>query len=351
MDKDKIRANVDKVYGDMASAMAVAMAYLGVETGLFECLKGKGALTLDEVTKQSGLDSRYVEEWLKGMASVGYLDYDPANETFTLTPELSYLIASEGTDHYMSGMFLMMPHLMRVAPQVAQAFKQGGGVRFQEIGADGVKALDALNAGLYAHRFSDYWLGAVPGLVERLENGARILDVGCGVGRVCVALSRAYPNSEVTGLDPDTESIRQARAIAAQAGLEGGIDFVAQTTGELDAGQGFDLITLCDCLHDFAEPGNTLGEIRNLLKPGGVMFVVEPKAADRLEDNLNPVAAVYYGFSLLHCMTQSLAQGGPGLGTCLGPAATRALLADAQFEQIEQLDIKSQTHLFYSATR
>ena len=109
------------------------------------------------------------------------------------------------------------------------------------------------------------------------------------------------------------------------------------------------MITACDCIHDFAAPQRTLEQIRALLKPDGTLFIVEPKAADRLEDNINPIATMFYGFSLFHCMTQSLANGGPGLGTCLGPTRTQALVRGAGFGSFEQLDIRSPVNLFYAA--
>ncbi len=148
-----------------------------------------------------------------------------------------------------------------------------------------------------------------------------MLDVGCGSGRVCIALAMAFPKAEIAGINPDAESIRHAREAA--SGLK--IRFEATTTGEFKGNGGFDLITICDCIHDLAEPVKTLKEIRSLLKPEGTLFIVEPKAADRLEDNLNPVATMFYGFSIFHRMTQSLARGGPGLGTCMGPATTEKL--------------------------
>ena len=114
-------------------------------------------------------------------------------------------------------------------------------------------------------------------------------------------------------------------------------------------GAGFDLITLCDCVHDLADPAKTLREVRALLKPDGMLFVVEPKAADRLEDNRHPVATMFYGFSIFHCMTQSLARGGPGLGTCMGPATAEKLLREAGFSRFEILPLKSQVNLFYAA--
>ena len=127
------------------------------------------------------------------------------------------------------------------------------------------------------------------------------------------------------------------------------VRFLAQRTSEIARGEGFDLITACDCIHDFAQPGRTLAEIRGLLKPGGTLFIMEPKVADRLENNRNDMATMFYGFSVFHCMTQSLAQGGPGLGTCMGPARTEQLVRDAGFTRFERLDIKSQAFLFYAA--
>jgi SAM-dependent methyltransferase len=312
-------------------------------------MAGKGAMTLDEVVRASGLQPRYVEEWLKGMACAGYLEYDPAAKTFRLPDEHAFLLASEGTDHFMGGLYFMAPVLLRAAPKVAEAFCNGGGVRFEDFGADGVLGLDAVNRGTYENRLTGYWLKSLPDVVRRLEGGGRALDVGCGVGRVCLALAKAYPNAEIVGLDPDPETIRQAEAAATAAGMAGRIRFLAQTTREADAAGGFDLVTAFDCVHDFAEPERTLSEIRALLKPGGTLFIAEPRAADRLEDNFNPIATMYYGFSLFHCMTQSLAQGGPGLGTCMGPARMQELLRRAGFAHCDVLDIKSQVNIFYAA--
>ena len=349
MDKDQVKAFADKVYGDMAGAMAVGMAYVGVKTGLFRAMAGKGHLHTDEVVQASGLHPRYVEEWLRGMAAAGYLKYNSSKQTFQLPDEHAYLVSSEGTDHFMGGLFYFATVLLGVAPKVADAFRTGGGVRFEDFGPECVVALDMINSGQYEQRFGSYWLAKLPDVVQRLQGGGRVLDVGCGVGRVGVAIAKTFPKCEIVGLDPDPESIRKARETAASAGVQERIRFVAKTTRDLDRDGGFDLITACDCVHDFSAPNRTLGELRALLKPGGTLFVVEPKAADRLEDNLNPIAAMYYGFSLFHCMTQSLAAGGPGLGTCMGPTRMEKLLHDAGFGRFEQLDIRSQTNLFYAA--
>jgi SAM-dependent methyltransferase len=349
MDKDTVRAFADKVYADTAGAMTAGMAYVGTKMGLFRAMAGKGAMRIDEVAQTAGLQRRYVEEWLKGMTSAGYLHYRPDAQTFELPEEHAYLLASEGSDHFMGGLFLFTPVLLSIAPKVAQAFQQGGGVTLNDLGPEGVEALDWLNCGQYDRRFASLWLNALPDIVERLQRGGRVLDVGCGAGRVSTAIAKAFPKTEVIGLDPDANSVARARALAASAGAGPNLSFAVQTTHDLPPNGGFDLIIACDCVHDFAAPQATLREILALLKPDGVLFVMEPKAADRLEDNKNALGILYYGFSIFHCMTQSLAHGGPGLGTCLGPARTEDLIREAGFRHFERLDIRSATNLFYAA--
>jgi ubiquinone/menaquinone biosynthesis C-methylase UbiE len=340
VDKEKTRQAIDQVFRDMAGAMTAGMALLGTRTGLFRTMAGKGAMTVDEIVRASNLQLRYVEEWLRGMASAGYLDYSPAKETYELADEMAYFVASDGTDHFVGGMWEMVPPLMRVAPQVAGAFAKGGGVRFEEFGPDCVNALDLINRGQYEQRFADYWLNALPQTVARLRAGGRMLDYGCGSGRVAIAIKKAFPAAQVAGYDLDAQSIARAREAAK------GLDIAFGT--ERPGGK-FDLITICDCIHDLAAPLETLRDIHRLLHADGALFIVEPKAADRLEDNRNAVATMFYGFSLFHCMTQSLARGGPGLGTCMGPKKTGELLREAGFRDFRTLEIKSMTNLFYAA--
>ena len=338
MDKEKTKQAIDRVFRDMAGAMTAGMAYVGTRTGLFRAMAGKGAMTLDDVVKASGLQPRYVEEWLKGMAAAGYLEYSAGK--YTLPEEMAYFVASDGSDHFVGGMYAMVPPLLNVAPKVADAFARGGGVPFEHFGPDCVLALDLINRGQYQERFASYWLKSLPEVVARLQAGGRMLDFGCGAGRVAMAVKKAFPAAQVAGYDIDAESIALARESSQEMDIRFGT--------ELPAGQ-FDLVTICDCIHDLAAPLDTLKRVHSLVKPDGTLFIVEPKAADRLEDNLNPVATMFYGFSLFHCMTQSLARGGPGLGTCMGPGQTEKLVREAGFRQFRMLDVKSMTNLFYAA--
>ena len=178
MDRDKVKNFADKVFGDMAGAMTAGMGYVGVKTGLFRAMAGKGAMTVDDVTRESGLMPRYVEEWLKGMTCAGYLDYDAAGETYRLPDEHAFLLASDDTDHFMGGLFSMVPVLLRTAPDVSTAFARGGGVKFEAFGSEAVVGLDLMNRGQYEQRLTSYWLKALPDVAARLQAGGRALRRG-----------------------------------------------------------------------------------------------------------------------------------------------------------------------------
>lgn len=348
MDKQRIASFADDVYRDVSGAMTIGMAYVGLRTGLFAALAKSGPVTVPALAEQTGLNQRYVEEWLNGMTAAQWLEHDEATDTFTLPEEHAFLLDSEGTDHYMGGLFLACQSLTKLAPQIVDAFQNGGGIPFDAFGPEWVEALDHLNSGTYANRLASYWMPQLPDVAARLEAGGSAFDLGCGVGSATLALGAAYPSAEILGVDMDATSIAQARDAAKQADLSH-VKFFEGSVADVSRGDGYDLATLFDCLHDLTEPVATLGEIRSLLKPDGALLVMEPKAADRLQDNINSLGAIYYGFSVFHCMTQSLAQGGPGLGTCLGPTRTLELLREGGFSQAEALPIKSQTNSFFVA--
>lgn len=316
---------------------------------LFQALAALGPMRLDQLANATNLVPRYVEEWANGMVSAGYLEYDPKTDLYALPEEHAYLLASDGTDHFMGGLFGMMPSLMAVAPKVLDAFREGSGVRFEEYPPLCHEAIDMMNRGNYEHRLVDYWLKQLPETIAKLESGGRALDVGCGSGQAVVALAKAFPASHITGVDPHSESISAANKAAALAGVESNAEFIASTLDQIPVNPRFDLIMACDCMHDLPDPVRVLGDARARLADDGVFFLIEPRVADKLEDNINPIAAMFYGFSVFHCMTQSLAVGGAGCGSCMGPEKTIDIVKQAGFKSIDMIDIKSPTNLFYVA--
>jgi ubiquinone/menaquinone biosynthesis C-methylase UbiE len=351
MDQSRSRQFTDKLFAEMGGAMSIGLAFLGVQTGLFRAMAERGPISAPELAATTGLHPRYVEEWLLGMAAAGYLDYDGQRGAFTLPEEHAYLLASEGTDHYAGGLVLAAVAFLSVAPRVAQAFRRGGGVGFGEFPAECYQALDLLNQGNYRHRLAQIWIRELPEVMSALERGGRALDVGCGTGEASLGLARAFPKARFIGVDPHADSVASAQASAKAQGLADRVSFLVGSLEALPAGMSFDLVTAFDCVHDFATPEQTLGQIRERLAPGATLFVSEPKVEDRLEDNRNSVSVMFYGFSLFHCMTQSLANGGAGLGTCMGPARTETLMRAAGFTHFRRLPIRSRVNWFFEVKR
>lgn len=347
MDKTKVQQFMMKVVQDIGASVAAGLVFIGDRVGLFRAMAGAGPLRTDEVVATTGLQARYVEEWLAGMVAAGYLTYDAAAQTYTLPDEHAYFLASEGTDHFLGGLFRGMPRLLGTAPQVATAFEQGGGVAFQDYGEEFPAIIDHMNRGQYEHRLVQSWLPTMPEVVQRLQQGGSALDIGCGTGTVPLLLAQAFPQARVAGVDIDQRSIALARERARDAGLSHRVRFILSSAKWLSDTPQYDFISTFDCVHDLVDPLGTLKRIRQLLAPGGTYLMVEPKVADRLEDNVNPIAAMMYGFSVLHCLTQSLAHDGAGLGACWGEAKARELAHEAGFTHFERLDIRNPMQSFY----
>ncbi|MBZ0122499.1 MAG: class I SAM-dependent methyltransferase, partial [Roseovarius sp.] len=293
MDKQRIGAFADTIYRDMAGAMAIGMGYLGLKSGLFAAMSDGVFVTAEALSTRTGLSPRYVEEWLNGMTAAGWLEHDEETGTFSMPLEHAFLLASEGTDHYMGGLFLAGPSLLSQAPAVARAFREGGGVHFDAFDDDWIAALDLMNGGAYANRLASYWMKQLPDIDARLGAGGQALDVGCGVGKVSLVLAEAYPKARITGFDPDAGSVALARAAAKRAGTRQ-VTFIEGLIGDLAPDPVFDFAAMFDCLHDLAEPEATLSEIRSRMAPSGAIMVMEPRAGDRLAENAHPLGTVYY---------------------------------------------------------
>jgi ubiquinone/menaquinone biosynthesis C-methylase UbiE len=349
MDKEKSNRFMQKVVGDVASAIASGLVLVGSRTGLFGHMAGAGPISAAELAERSGLRQRYLEEWLAAMAGAGYVEYDAASDRFTLPDEHALFLSQPASEYHLGGLFGVLPGLLAMAPRLAEAFQSGEGVAFSEFGAGLPQALELMNRPVIEARLVQQWLPQLPAVVARLQSGGRMLDVGCGTGVVPLTIAKAFPNAEVAGLDLDTRSIEIARGYASAAGLADRVQFHAQPIEALPADRHWDLITTFDVVHDLPDPAAALQHLRQALAEGGTYLMVEPKVADDLGANLgNPFARMLYGISCMHCVPQSIAQGGPGLGACWGEKRARALAGKAGFGHFQKLDIRSPALAFYA---
>lgn len=349
MDRDRIWEFIERVTGFAAGFTTIGLLALADRVGILATLAGAGQLTAAVVAERAGADPRYTREILSGLAVAGVLDYDPNDATFALPNEHAAVVADDTSPYSMAGYLDMLPAMASHLPALTDAAEHGGGVPFSDFGERAVAGIDRANSPGMRILLTRRWLAAMPDVLERLETGGRVADVGSGSGTAALAMAEAYPNTEIVGIDADEESVRRARE--RQGDLPNVTFVVGDAASILLTESGFDLITAFDVVHDLADPLATLRAARAALGADGVLFMMEPNVAPELEDNLgSDRAALVYGMSTMFCMTQSLAQGGAGLGAAWGPRQAEELVREAGFGGFEVLPIDNPFSAFYRIT-
>jgi 2-polyprenyl-3-methyl-5-hydroxy-6-metoxy-1,4-benzoquinol methylase len=348
VDKQRTKQFMHKVVGDVATALAAALVIVGDRSGLFKAMAEKGPMSAEDLATRGGIPKRYAEEWLNAMASAGYVDHDASSDRFTLPDEHAQFFVDPNSEYYLGGLVGSVPALASMAPRIAEALHRGEGVSFAEFGRDLPVTLEQMNRAVYEARLTRTWLPALPAVHERLQKGGRAIDVGCGTGIVPITLAKAYPGASFAGLDLDAPTIAIARQYAEDEGVAARVSFIVGSAETMPISPAWDLVTTFDVIHDLPQPRATLARIRSALSSGGSYLMVEPRVADALEDNRgNAFARMFYGMSCLHCVPQSLAQGGPGLGAAWGETQARALAREAGFASFERLPIQTAGLAFY----
>jgi 2-polyprenyl-3-methyl-5-hydroxy-6-metoxy-1,4-benzoquinol methylase len=346
MDKDAMRAFMGRFMEMTTGAAVMGVVSVADRIGLFEALAGQGALEVETIAARTGLDRRYLEEILATLAAADILSYDAAGARFELPDEHAACLADEGSPYFLGGWSQMVPALYRAVPGVARAAREGGGVPFSEFGSDMVEGIARSNGPGTRILLARRWLASMPDVVAALETGLRVADVGCGCGDAVLTMAQRWPQSEFVGFDLDAGSVARAREAALAARITN-VEFEQCSAELIPSDPGFDLITTFDVIHDLARPREVLAHLRAALRPGGTYLMVEPVAADRLEDNLHTAGALTYAMSTLHCMTQSLAQGGEGLGAAWGPAKAESYCREAGFSRFDRLPVDNPFNAFY----
>jgi 2-polyprenyl-3-methyl-5-hydroxy-6-metoxy-1,4-benzoquinol methylase len=297
---------------------------MGDKLGLYRALAGTGGLSPAELADRTGTAERYVREWLNAPAAGGYVTYDPDSGRYALPPEQAVALTDDGSPAYLPGFFQIALGSVIDSPRIVDAARSGGGVGWHEHVHDVHEGCERFFRPGYNAHLTAEWLPALDGVGAALERGGLVADVGCGHGASTILMAQAFPNSTFVGSDYHEGSIETARRRAQEAGVADRVRFdVAPAAGY--RGDGYDLVTMFDCLHDMGDPVGAARHVRGTLKPDGVWMIVEPNAGDRVEDNLNPVGRAYYGFSTLLCTPASLSQ---EVGLALGAQAGEARIGD-----------------------
>ncbi len=307
---------------------------IGHQTGLFDTMADAAKATSADIAKRTGLNERYVREWLGAMVTGRIVDYDAATKAYTLPPERSVFITRAAGIDNLAVQAQYVALLGSVESQIVDAFRRGGGVPYSEF-ADFQRLMAEESAQTLDARLLQTTLPLVDGLVDRLRAGIDVADIGCGSGHAINLMAEAFPKSRFVGYDFSEEGLGAARAEAKSKKLANA-RFESKDVSTLDSEAAFDFITSFDAIHDQAHPDRVLAGIRRALRPGGVYLCVDIAASSDLAKNLDhPLGPLLYTVSTMHCMTVSLALDGKGLGTVWGTELALSMLDDAGFGRVD----------------
>lgn len=336
IDQARLESFVNRAVGDLSSAYGGVMVSLGSKLGLYKAMAGAGPLSAAELAARSGCAERYLREWLNAQAAGGYVDYHAVSDTYELSPEQAVVLADEDSP-------LFIPHAWQVPASMwfdeektLEAFRTGKGVAWGEHDGRLQCGVAAFYRNGYRASLVPQWLPALDGVVERLEAGIAVADVGCGHGHSTVLMAQAFPHSSFHGYDAHAASIDAARHNAAKAGVGERARFEVSRATDYPARQ-YGLICFFDCLHDMGDPVAAARYAAEVLAPGGTVMLVEPFAHDRVEHNLSPVARLYYAASSTICCAHAISEGGElVLGAQAGEAQLAAVFREAGFRHFRR---------------
>lgn len=307
-DTHTVEEFLGKVASDVAATAHAATVSLGDKLGLWAAL-AQGPATSDELAARTGYDARYLEDWLSAQYVSGYCGRADDGR-FALTEAQSAVLADPSAATYLASAETVVGVLYKDDALAAEAFQSGRGVGWHEHDGDLFSGTERLFRPGYAANLTSSWLPALDGVVERLEHGIAVADVGCGHGASTILLAQAYPNSTFAGFDYHEPSIQAARERAAEAGVG---DRVRFETASADSypGHRYGLVCIFDALHDMGDPVGVARHIRQTLTEDGSLLLVEPMAGERIEDNANPTGRLFYSVAPYVCTANARSQRGP----------------------------------------
>jgi SAM-dependent methyltransferase len=337
VDGDKLMGFVFRAVDEIGATLNTALVVMGDRLGLYRALAGVGPLTPAELAKRTGTAERYVREWLNAQAAGGYVDYEPDSGRYILSAEHAVALTDESSPAYLPGFFQIALGSVTDSPRITDAARTGAGVGWHDHVHDVHEGCERFFRPGYNANLVAAWLPALDGVVDKLERGGSVADVGCGHGASTIVMAQAFPSSRFHGSDYHEGSIATARERAREAGVDDHVRFDTAPAAAY-AGDGYDLVTMFDCLHDMGDPVGAARHVRSTLKPDGTWMIVEPAAGDRVEDNLNPVGRAYYSFSTLLCTPASLSQEvGLALGAQAGEARIREVVERGGFTRFRRV--------------
>ena len=331
--QQRIEQFAGQVVTDLAAAMAGVMTNLGHKLGLYQAMAESGPINSDELARRTGTNERSLREWLNGQVAGGYVRFDADANQYLLPPEHAFVLANPDSPAFLPPAFDVAASLWHGEDKILAAFRSGNGVGWHEHDCRLFTGTEAFFRNGYRAHLTQTWIPSLSGVREQLEKGGRVADLGCGHGASVILMAQAFPKSKFVGIDYHESSIVVARERAKQAGVADQIRFEVGTPRVLaSTKEKFDLVCFMDSLHDMGDPLEAVWDTRQAMAPDGALMLVEPFANDRPEENVGPVARMYYSASAGLCTQNALSQEGHySLGAQAGAARLLAILKEAGF--------------------
>lgn len=306
-----------RAVGDIGAAMHAVLIVLGDRLGLYKAMGNSQPVTAADLAARTQTTERYVREWLNANAASGYISYDSAAGTYTLPPEQALALAVENSPAFLPGAFQIISACFHDQAKIEDAFRTGAGVGWHEHHHDLFHGTERFFRPGYIANLTTQWIPALDGVEAKLRKGAKVADIGCGLGASTILMAKEYPNSQFFGFDYHAGSIELARESAQHQGVADRVTF-AVAAAKSYPGKDYDFVAFFDCLHDMGDPVGAAQYVRSTLRPDGTWMIVEPFAEDAAEGNHNPVGRVFYSASTMLCVPASMSQ---EVGAALGAQA------------------------------
>jgi ubiquinone/menaquinone biosynthesis C-methylase UbiE len=331
--QQRVEQFAGQVVTDLAAAMAGVMTNLGHKLGLYRAMGESGPVTAEQLARRTSTNERSVREWLHGQVAGGYVRFDANSKEYMLPAEHAFVLANPESPAFLPAAFDVAASLWHDEEEILAAFRSGKGMGWHEHNCRLFSATEAFFRNGYRAHLTQSWIPALEGVKERLERGGHVADVGCGHGASAILMAQAFPKMTIVGIDYHESSITVARERAKDAGVDDRVRFEVGTARVLGGREEkFDLICFMDSLHDMGDPLGAVGAARQAMAPDGALMLVEPFAKDRPEENVGPVARMYYSASAALCTQNALSQRGLyALGAQAGAKQLLGIVKEAGF--------------------
>jgi 2-polyprenyl-3-methyl-5-hydroxy-6-metoxy-1,4-benzoquinol methylase len=325
VDEQKLHDFALRMVGDVGATLSSILVVIGDRLGLWKAMAKDGPVTPAELASRTETSERYVREWLDAQASAGYVTYDPQTKRYALPPEQAEALANESSPAFFPGLFEVAAACWAATDKMTHNFRTGDGLEWGHQHPCLFQGTERFFRSSYIANLVGSWIPALDGVAAKLRDGAKVADVGCGVGASTILMAKAFPKSRFWGFDYHSGSIELARKRAAEAGVGDRVTFEVASATDYP-GEGYDLVAHFDCLHDMTDPEGAAKHTRRTIAEDGTWMIVEPFASDKPEENHNAVGRVYYSASAMLCVPHSLSGGGPALGAQAGEARLRKVV-------------------------